>query len=83
MAKCALMGKKPSFGNNVSHANNRTRRTWRPNVHKHRVYIPELRRFVTLSLSAKALRTISKKGLLHALADAGITLKDLRQGEHL
>lgn len=77
MAKCALTGRKVSFGHNVSHAKNRTNRSFKPNVHKHRVFVPELGTEVTLKLSAKGLRTVTKKGLVAALRDEGLTLKDV------
>jgi large subunit ribosomal protein L28 len=72
MPRCDLTDKGPSWGNNVSHAKNHTRRRWDANVHKHRLYVPELGEYVTLKLSTKALRTINKKGLLRAMRDEGI-----------
>ncbi|MEM7105442.1 MAG: 50S ribosomal protein L28 [Bacteroidota bacterium] len=60
---CNLTGKRPIAGNNVSHSNRKTKRRFVPNVFKKRFYIPELDRWVTLKLSAKALRNINKLGI--------------------
>lgn len=75
--RCVLTGRKTSFGHNVSFSKRRTNRSWQPNVHYHRIYVPEEGRWVRLRLSAQALRTIEKKGLLRALRDEGLTLKDV------
>lgn len=63
MAKCALSGRKTSFGNTRSHARNKQRRTWKANVHRHRIFDPATGSMQTLFLSAKALRTLSKHGM--------------------
>ncbi|MCY4047110.1 MAG: 50S ribosomal protein L28, partial [Candidatus Dadabacteria bacterium] len=60
--RCAITGKGPLSGNNVSHANNKTRRRQIPNLQNKRIFVPELGRFVRIKLSARALRTIDKKG---------------------
>ena len=75
--KCKLTGIGPMAGNNVSHANNKTRRRWLPNLQWKRIYIPELDRTVRIRLSTRALRTIDKKGLLTYLRDEGLKLKDI------
>jgi len=75
--KCKLTGKSPMAGNNVSHAHNKTRRRWLPNLQWKRIYIPELDRTVRVRLSTRALRTIDKKGLLAYLKDEGLKLKDI------
>ncbi len=76
--KCALTGKGPLSGNNVSHANNRTRRRQLPNIVKKRLYVPELDRWVRVKLSTSALRTLTKKGGLMAyLREQGLTLRDV------
>ena len=75
--KCKLTGKGPMAGNNVSHANNKTRRRWLPNLQWKRIYIPELDRTVRIRLSTRALRTIDKRGLLTYLRDEGLKLKDI------
>ncbi|MBX2976771.1 MAG: 50S ribosomal protein L28 [Ignavibacteriaceae bacterium] len=60
--KCQVTGKKPMVGNNVSHAHNRTKRRFLPNLQKKRIWVQELNRFVTLKLSVKAIKTIAKNG---------------------
>ncbi|GJM06824.1 MAG: 50S ribosomal protein L28 [marine bacterium B5-7] len=60
---CQVTGKRPMTGNNVSHARNRTRRRFIPNLHKHRVWAPSLKRFVKLRVSTKGLRLIDKLGI--------------------
>ena len=75
--KCKLTGIGPMAGNNVSHANNKTRRVQLPNLQWKRVYIPELDRTVRIRLTTRALRTIDKKGLMAYLRDQGLKLKDI------
>jgi large subunit ribosomal protein L28 len=75
--RCAISGKKPMAGNNVSHAHNKTRRWQRPNVQVKRLFVPELNRFVRLKVSTRALRTISKIGLMPYLRKEGLQLKDV------
>ncbi len=75
--KCNLTGKKPLVGNKVSHANNRKKMRQQPNLKNKRIYIPEEDRWVRVKLSARALRTVSKKGLLNFLKDKGLRLKDV------
>ena len=65
--KCALTNKKPMAGNNVSHANNKRKRRFLPNLHTKRIWVPSQSKFVTLKLSAEALRTIDKIGIDAAL----------------
>ncbi len=67
--RCDLTGVGPATGNNVSHANNRTRRRFLPNLQKKRVWIPEEKRFITLKITARAMRTLDKKGLVAMLKD--------------
>ncbi len=69
MAKiCPITGKRTTFGNRVSHANNRTRRRWEPNLQWKRIWIPSEKRFVRLRVSARGLRTLQKIGADKALA---------------
>lgn len=77
MAKCELTGKRRLVGNNVSHANNRTKKVQNPNVQKKRVYVPEEGRFVTLRISTRAMRTIDKIGIRAYAHKLGIDLKSL------
>ena len=72
---CQLTGKRPVAGNNVSHSNRKTKRRFIPNIHTKRYFIPELDKWVTLKLSAKAMRTINKLGIyeyLQKLERAGV-----------
>ncbi|MCL4126790.1 UNVERIFIED_CONTAM: hypothetical protein GTU68_013426 [Idotea baltica] len=66
---CQVTGKKPMSGNNVSHAKNRTRRRFEPNLHFHRFWVEEEKRFVRLRLSAKGMRIVDKLGIQQVLAD--------------
>ena len=60
---CQVTGKKPMFGNNVSHAKNKTRRKFNVNLQKKRFWVPEENRYITLRLSMHGLRIINKKGI--------------------
>ncbi len=60
---CQVTGKRPITGNNVSHANNKTRRRFLPNIHLHRFWVEEENRFVTLKISTKGMRIIDKLGI--------------------
>ena len=75
--KCSITGKKPMSGNNVSHAHNKTRRYQLPNIKKKRIFVPELDRYVRLTLSTRALRSVSKLGLLTYLKKNNLQLKDV------
>lgn len=75
--KCKLSGKGPLVGNRVSHANNKTKMRQLPNLQSKRVYIPEEDRWVRVRLTARALRTVTKKGLLQYLKDEGLRLQDI------
>ena len=78
MAKrCQLTGKGPMSGNRVSHSHKKTRRRFLPNLQTKRLYIPELDRWVRLKLSTRALRTVTRKGLLQFLKDKGMTLREV------
>ena len=57
---CQLTGKRPMVGNNVSHSNRKTKRRFLPNLHKKRFYVPETNQWVTIKVSANALRTINQ-----------------------
>ena len=60
---CQVTGKKPMSGNNVSHAKNRTRRRFLPNLHNHRFWVESEQRFVKLRVSASGMRLVDKKGI--------------------
>ena len=67
---CQITGKRARVGNNVSHANNKTKRKFYPNLHKKRFYLPEEDRWITLKVSTTALRTINKNGITAVLKKA-------------
>lgn len=67
---CEITGKRAMFGNNVSFSVNKTRRRFNVNLSKKRFYIPEEDRWVTLKVSARALKTINKKGIAAVLKEA-------------
>jgi large subunit ribosomal protein L28 len=75
--KCELTDKKPLVGNKVSHARNRSKTRQSPNLKKKRIYVPEEERWVRVKLSARALRTVNKKGLMNFLDDKGLELDDV------
>ena len=66
---CQVTGTGPTTGNNVSHANNRTRRRFLPNLHTHRFWVESEKRWVKLRLSRSGLRLIDKRGIDEVLAD--------------
>ena len=66
---CQVTGKRPMVGNNVSHANNKTKRRFLPNLQSRRFWVESENRWVRLRVSASALRTIDKLGIDAVLAD--------------
>ncbi|MDX1837698.1 50S ribosomal protein L28 [Legionella taurinensis] len=60
---CQVTGKRPTTGNNVSHANNKTKRRFLPNIQEHRFWVEGENRFVTLKVSTKGIRIIDKLGI--------------------
>jgi large subunit ribosomal protein L28 len=66
---CQVTGKRVRVGNNVSHANNKTRRRFLPNLHSRRLWVESEKRWVTIRLSHQGLRTIDKKGIDVVLAE--------------
>lgn len=66
---CQVTGKRPMSGNNVSHANNKTRRRFLPNLHYRRLWVESEKRYVSLRVSNRGLRTIDKNGIDAVLAD--------------
>jgi large subunit ribosomal protein L28 len=66
---CQVTGKKPTVGNTVSHANNKRRRRFLPNLHTQRFWLEGEKRWVSLRLSTQALRTVEKRGLEAVVAD--------------
>jgi len=66
---CQVTGKKPVSGNNVSHANNRTRRRFLPNLQSHKFWVESENRWVKLRISTKGMRIIDKNGIDVVIAD--------------
>ena len=66
---CQVTGKKPQYGHNVSHANNKTKRRFLPNLHYRRFWLEDEKRWISLRVTANALRTIDKKGIEVVLAE--------------
>lgn len=65
---CQITGKKPLYGHNVSHANNKTKRRFLPNLQSHRFWLPNQKRFIKLRVSAHGMRIIDKYGIEAVLA---------------
>lgn len=70
--QCSLTNVKGLVGNNVSHSQRKTKRIQQPNLIKKRIFIPEKNRTITLRLTARALRTLNKKGVYQFLKEKGI-----------
>ena len=66
---CQVTGKRPVTGNNVSHANNRTRRRFMPNIQSHRFWVESENKWIKLRVSTKGMRIIDKKGIDDVLAN--------------
>ena len=66
---CMITGKRPVAGNNVSHAKNKTRRRFLPNLHWHRFWVESENKFVRLRVSSKGMRSVDKKGIDSVLVD--------------
>lgn len=70
MAKvCQLFGTQPGFGNAISHSRRRTRRRWNPNIQHKRYYLPSERRWIRLTLSTRAIKTIDRRGIESVVAE--------------
>ena len=66
---CQITGKRPTVGNTVSHANNKRRRRFLPNLHTHRFWLESEKRFVRLCVSGQGMRIIDKLGVEQVVAD--------------
>jgi len=64
-----VTGARPGFGNNVSHSQRKTRRMWKVNTQRKRFWVPSQRRWVTLTVSARGIKTVQKNGIESVLAD--------------
>ena len=74
---CQVTGKKPMLGNNVSHANNKTRRRFLPNLQYRRFWVEAENRWVSLRVSQAGLRTIDRKGIEAVFAEIRARDKDI------
>ncbi len=75
--KCVFTGKQSLFGNNVSHAHNKTRRKQLSNICNKKLYVEELGKTIRVKVSAAALRTIDKIGFMTYLRKKNLTLKEV------
>ncbi|MCY3684275.1 MAG: 50S ribosomal protein L28 [Gemmatimonadetes bacterium] len=75
--RCSITGRGPLSGHHVSHSKRRVKRVQKPNLKSKRIYVPELGRFVRIKLSARALRTVNKKGLLPYLKERGLSVEEV------
>jgi large subunit ribosomal protein L28 len=66
---CDVTGKRPMYGNKVSHANNKSRRRFNINLQKKRFWLPDEKRYVTLNVSTQGMRLIDKKGITKVLEE--------------
>ena len=74
---CKITGKRPLVANNVSKANNKTKRRQLPNLQNKKIFVPELGKYVRFKVSANALKSIDKNGLLVFLKKKNLTLSDV------
>ena len=74
---CKIMNKRPRVANNVSKANNKTKRRQYPNLQSKKIYVPELKRSIKLKLSTSAIKTIDKNGLFTYLKKNNLKLADV------
>lgn len=75
--KCQISGKSNQKGHRVSHANNKTKHTFKANLQTKKIFVSEVGKFVKLKLSTRMIRTIDKIGFSEALRKNNVTLKDL------
>lgn len=70
--KCLITGKRPLVGNHVSHANNKTKRRWLPNLQSKRFWLESQKRFVRLRVTTRGIKIIDKHGIEAVLMDMGL-----------
>ena len=75
--KCSVSGKKRQTGNRVSHANNKTKHVFKPNLQERRIFIPSENRSVRVRVSTRVLRTIDKLGIEATLRKYGLSVADI------
>lgn len=68
-AVCQVTGRKPSFGNQVSHSQRKTRRRWNPNIQRKRYWVPSERRWVTLTISTRGMKVVDRRGIDSVVAE--------------
>ena len=78
--KCPITGKRPLVGNNVSHANNKTKRRYLPNLQYKRFWLESEKRFIRLRVSARGIRIIDKHGIETVLKDMKLREQISTQG---
>jgi large subunit ribosomal protein L28 len=74
---CKITGKRPLVGNNVSHAHNKSKRRQYPNLQIKRIYVEHLGKYVRVRLSTRALKTVTRYGLMPYLKKQGLALQDV------
>ncbi len=67
---CEVSGKRPAVGNKVSHANNKSKRRFYPNLHTKKFFVAEENKWITLKVSTKVIKTINLKGISAVLKEA-------------
>ncbi|WP_432544131.1 50S ribosomal protein L28 [Kineococcus sp. SYSU DK002] len=67
-ARCQVTGSEPGFGKSVSHSHRRTSRRWDPNLQRKKYFVPSLGRTVTLTVSARGIKTIDRQGIESVVA---------------
>ena len=72
--KCQVTGKRRLVGNSVSHSHRKTKRVQQPNLIKKRIFIPEENRTITVRLSARALRSMNRKGVKRVLQEEAVNI---------
>ena len=77
--RCKISGKRVVSGHNVSHANNKTKRVFRPNLQNKKIYIPELGKSIRLRVATSIIKTIDKLGVSATLKKFGYTIADLKK----
>lgn len=75
--RCVVTGRGTATGNNISHSHKKTRRIWKVNIVKKRIFLEDENRYVTVKLSTRALRTLNKKGLKKAILEEGGDISSL------
>ncbi|MGW0038836.1 50S ribosomal protein L28 [Gordonia sp. NPDC003376] len=68
-AHCQVTGRRPGFGKQVSHSHRRTNRRWNPNIQRRRYLLPSEGRYITLTVSAKGIKTIDRRGIEAVVAE--------------